>query len=100
MRAHAVLSLWVLSLGCAPREDPCETLCVHAEEKFSACLAESGLEWGASVGFTSAADFQDWCDTYVWEEQELGREGWCDDRQAIIDDGDCAAWYTAWGEEL
>lgn len=92
----ALLLLWSLA-GCRA-DDGCEQLCVHAEEKFSACLEEKDAEWGASVGFTSEPDFQDWCSTFIWEERELGRGDQCPARQAVIDDGDCAAWYTAWGD--
>jgi len=86
--------------GCAGPDDGCQELCVAAEEKFSSCLEENGTDWGTSVGFTSPADFQDWCATYTWEERELGRGELCDDRQEVIDGGDCAAWYTAWGDTL
>lgn len=78
--------------------DACDTLCVHAQSKFESCLEDNGLEWGTSVGFTSELDFVDWCATYAWEERQLDGGAQCAARQAIIDGGDCAAWYTAWGD--
>lgn len=78
--------------------DACDTLCGHAQSRFEECLADNGLEWGTSVGFTSELDFADWCDTYVWEERQLDGGAQCASRQAIIDAGDCADWYTAWGD--
>ena len=101
MKTLRALGFLLLSSGCAP-DDSCASLCAHAHSKFASCLEERDAEWGTSVGFSSAADFDDWCSTFVWEERELGTsasgELTCADRQAIIDDGDCSAWYTAWGE--
>lgn len=100
--------MFALLLLCCAQPDACDTLCAHARSAFEACLDAQGADWGASTGFTSADDFDDWCDTFVWEEQQLDAARGpgdpaaptCSERQAVIDDGDCAAWYTAWGESL
>ena len=72
---------------------------------YAARVAQLGLltilgitAWQASVGFTSEQDFNDWCSTFTWEERQLDQEDQCASRQAVIDGGDCAAWYTAWGD--
>ena len=98
--SHLALLTLLLLPACQQEPDGCEQLCARAEEKFSSCLDEGGTSWGTSVGFTSEADFANWCSTFTWEEEELGRADQCDERQAVIDEGDCAAWYTAWGETL
>lgn len=87
--------------GCATTPDVCITLCQHAEATFTACLADEGQDWGPSVGFTSERDFDDWCSTWVWEEQQLSDDpsGECAQRQALVDDGTCSDWYGAWGDD-
>lgn len=95
----ALLLLGTVLLGCAG-SDPCATLCASAKEKFVGCLQEREADWGTSVGFTSEADFDDWCATFVWEEQLLDRGAQCPAREAIVTDGTCDDWYTAWGDTL
>ena len=95
-----IVTLLLSLSACGGQDDGCEELCVHAQAKFAACLEENETDWGTSVGFTSEQDFDEWCSTYIWEERELGREDLCPARQAVIDERDCAAWYTAWGDTL
>ncbi len=100
VRAHfGVLGFAFALTGCATAADPCATLCDHAETSFSACLADNGETWGTSVGYTSEGDFANWCSTWVWEQEQLSDTGAaCPAREAIVDDGTCADWYTAWGD--
>lgn len=89
------MALLLLALGCAPA-DRCDAMCDAALARFSACMEERGLTWGASVGYADAEDYANWCDTWAWEQRQLGEEAVCEEREATFRDGDCDAYYAAW----
>ncbi|MFZ5479862.1 MAG: hypothetical protein ACOZNI_24065 [Myxococcota bacterium] len=87
--------MFALLLACAP-DDACDAMCVASREQFEACMEERGLVYGESVGYVSAADFDDWCDTWTWETRLLEQQDTCDQKLAVFESGDCDAWYDAW----
>lgn len=84
--------LWLL-LSCAP-PDACDVMCDAALVRYEGCMEEQGLEWGNN--FADEADFHDWCDTWSWEQRQLGEEGRCEDMTPVFEDGTCAEWFDAW----
>lgn len=89
----------LLALAACAAPDVCTEMCTAAGDRFDACLVEGGVTWGASVGYESAADYDNWCDTYAWELRELGQDYTCADRQTLIEEGSCADYYEAWAIE-
>ncbi|MFT4623930.1 MAG: hypothetical protein ACI8PZ_002586 [Myxococcota bacterium] len=55
-------------LGC--RSVDCESGCAEARGATRACLDAAGLDWSAR-GWMDAADFDDWCQTWIWEAARL-----------------------------
>lgn len=95
----AVLVLFVgLGSGCAP-SDACPAMCVAARDRFEACLDAEGLTYGESVGYESAADYEDWCDTFSWELRALSQADSCAARLPIFEEGTCADYHDAWEVE-
>lgn len=92
-----MIPVLLLLMACAPADD-CDAMCVAARERFSGCMEESGLEWGASVGYADAADYDDWCATYTWELRQLGRADACAERLPVFEGGTCDDYYDAWEE--
>ncbi|MDP2306922.1 MAG: hypothetical protein Q8P18_12935 [Pseudomonadota bacterium] len=84
--------------GCAP-SDVCAELCTAARDRYEGCLEAGGLTWGASVGYESAAEYDDWCETFSWELRELGQADSCGDRLALVEGGECSEYYDAWAVE-
>lgn len=102
MSRPALVALLLLGLplagGCAA-PDVCAELCTAARDRFEGCLEAGGLTWGASVGYESAADYDNWCDTFAWELRELGQADTCAERQALVEGGTCSDYYDAWAVE-
>jgi hypothetical protein len=74
-------------------------MCGAARSRFEACLDASGLEWGASVGYTDAEDYDDWCATYSWELRQLGEAATCAEKLPVFEEGTCDDYYDAWASE-
>lgn len=88
--------MWfALLLACAPA-DSCAAMCDAALARYSTCLEERGLSWGPQVGYDGPEDYANWCDTWAWEQRQLGEEAVCDDKLPTFRDGDCDAYYAAW----
>lgn len=85
----------MLLLACAAA-DPCAAMCDAAQVRFEACLDEQGQEYGAEVGYESAADYANGCATYAWELEALGLADTCEARRATFADGTCADYHAAW----
>lgn len=84
-----------LLLGCGP--DPaCVAMCEAAESRYTTCLADAGLDWGAEVGYQSAADYANWCATWVWEMEQTGGDPACAARRRVFATGTCADYYESW----
>ena len=94
------LALVALFSGCASLEgDACAGMCDAALARFESCMDESGLEYGASVGYTDAVDYADWCDTWTWELRQLGQAASCDARRVVFEDGTCDDYLDVWEVE-
>jgi hypothetical protein len=87
--------MFALLLACAP-DDGCDAMCVAALDRYGGCIEEAGLTWGESVGYTSAADFTDWCETWVWEARQTGLATTCEEKRVTFTDGTCDDYYDAW----
>jgi hypothetical protein len=84
----ALPALW----GCA--DDPCDGFCAAAQRRVESCLEERGLSY-TDAGYTDAADWRNFCGTWVWTQGVLQSteiaciEGWqalegsCEDVDAI-----------------
>ncbi len=57
--------------GCASSSPSCDSVCGVALPAFEACLVEWGGAWGATFGYTDAADYDDWCVTWTFEQRQL-----------------------------
>lgn len=90
--------LLLFSGGCADADD-CARMCTAARSRFEGCLQESGSTWGTSVGYESALDYDNWCETFSWELRELGQADTCTDRLALVEAGNCTEYYDAWAVE-
>lgn len=88
-----MLALLPLLLGCAP-DDGCAATCDVALARYEACLPEWGLEWG--VAYEDAADFRNWCDTWAWEQRQLGQADRCAEVTGALEDADCMGYAAAW----
>ena len=86
--------LTLLLLACAP-DDDCAAMCDAALSGLESCLAAEGREWEGS-GWESPEDFANWCDTWSWEQRQLGQEATCAEKLPELRDGDCDAFYAAW----
>jgi hypothetical protein len=79
--------------GCA---DPCDGFCEAAAPRVAACLEERGLSY-ADAGFDGAGGWQNFCETWVWEQGVLGRAEAACARGSGLLDGGCedvdAIWY-------
>jgi hypothetical protein len=84
-----------LLAGCAP-DDACAQMCDAALDSFEGCLDERGTEWGASVGYSSPADYRNWCETYSWELRQLGEVDQCAQLRDAVTGVDCAGYASAW----
>ncbi len=92
IRRSPALALALTSWGCA--DDPCDGFCPAAQRRVEACMAERGLAY-VDAGYTDAADWRNFCDTWVWTQGVLKSteiactEGWqalegsCEDVDAI-----------------
>jgi hypothetical protein len=87
--------LLLLLLACAGPDD-CDAMCAAAVDRFEGCLDERGLEWGESVGYADAVDYDNWCGTWTWEVRQTGATDQCTPKLAVFRDGDCDAYYAAW----
>lgn len=94
----ALLPLPLLFAACGGGE-VCGSVCTVAQATFESCLDTRGQEYGASVGFESAEDFANWCDTWAWEQEQMGTESVCQTTLDALAGGDCAAWQAAWSAE-
>jgi hypothetical protein len=83
--------LWLL-LACS--EDPCVAMCVAAQARYEVCMEERGLTYGMT--YADAADYQNACDTWVWEQRQLGEEPACVDMTTTFDEGTCEEYDAAW----
>jgi hypothetical protein len=82
------LILWIL--GCGVPE-ACDEMCRRAADAQEACLADRGLTWEAA-GFADRDDFLGHCDTWAWEEAQIGDAGkTCATRRDRLD-GTCASY--------
>lgn len=88
--------LYALLLACSP--DACDAMCDAALVRYEACLAEWGLEWGASVGYADASDYRNWCDTWSWEARQLGEADQCEEVRTALLEGTCDDYPDAWSE--
>lgn len=84
----------LLLLACAP--DDCAAMCDAALVRFEACLEERGEAWGPEVGYTDAADYENWCATYTWELRQLGEADTCAEKLPMFEDGTCDDYDAAW----
>lgn len=98
MRLAPPLVALLLAAGCGG-EDACVSVCTVAQATFEACMDSRAQEYGPTVGFESAEDFANWCDTWAWEQEQMGTEGVCQDALETLSGGDCAAWQAAWSVE-
>lgn len=83
-----VILLW----GCAA--DRCEAMCDAAILRYEACMEERGLSWGDA--YADEADYRDWCDTWSWEQRQLGTADRCEENEAVFESGNCAEYDAAW----
>ena len=90
-----LLLVLVLAPACAP-PDMCDAMCDAALDRYGGCLADAGMEWGAGVGYTSEADFLNWCDTWVWEQRALDNAEQCATNLPVLTDGTCAEYPALW----
>jgi hypothetical protein len=97
IRPLLALAAGIVLAGCAS-SDACPAMCDAARDRFAACLEESGLEWGASVGYEDANDYDNWCGTYTWELRQLGEADSCAERLPVFTDGTCDDYYDAWDD--
>ncbi len=96
------------SSGCAPA-DACAEMCTAALDRFQTCIEADGRTWGDSVGYADPADYENGCDTFVWELRELGQADSCATRLAVFrgseaedganGDAACVEYYSAWEVE-
>lgn len=94
-RSILVLCLVACASACAPQDD-CDAMCSAAVERFGGCITDAGMEWGSAVGYTSEADFGDWCATWVWEQREVGNAEQCTTNLPVLEDGTCADYPGLW----
>ncbi len=90
--------LLLLIHACAP-DDGCTSMCDAALDRYTTCITEAGLDWGEDVGYTSPADFGNWCETWVWEARQTGLSDTCAQKRTVFEDGTCADYYAAWAIE-
>lgn len=74
--------------------DPCESMCSSALTRYEGCMEERGLEWG--MAYADEEDYLNFCETWVWEQGQLGAEPDCPAMQATFDDGTCEEYDAAW----
>ncbi len=65
------LLLLTAMIACDPVPAECPAMCVTAAESLGPCLEERGLSF-ESYGYSDAADFQDACETWAWEQGRMG----------------------------
>ncbi len=109
LAALGALALAGASLaGCASSSPSCDSVCGVARPAFEACLVEWGGTWGATFGYTDAADYDDWCATWVFEQRQLAAtaeeageaEALLDDRCIALEqslaEGPCSDYWGLW----
>lgn len=94
-RAHLLLALAIGLPGCAP-DDDCDAMCDAALDRYAGCISDAGMEWGESVGYTSEADFLNWCTTWVWEQRALDNAEQCGTNLTILEGGACTDYPALW----
>ncbi len=103
------LAAWgLVGSGCDTPPPACEPLCGEALAVVEGCLDEWDQAWGEGLGYTDPADFDNWCATFLFEQQQLaidrdgpeqGRswvDGVCADQREALAGGDCAAYAGSW----
>lgn len=82
-----VLAAGLVSSACATELPACDRMCVAATAVYGACLDDWELDWDAA-GYRGSGDFEQSCQTWVWEMQELEKdavdEGILNERGALV----------------
>lgn len=91
---------FVLGAGCSQPPASCDDMCLAAAERMPECLEEWGQSW-SDRGYLNADDFDNACETWVWEESLLEDrpllDATCDSKRADWVNADCDAAATdAW----
>jgi hypothetical protein len=96
------------SAGCASSSPSCDSLCAVARPAFEACLTEWGGSWGLAFGYSDAADYDDWCATWVFEQRQLAAtaedpttaeaqlDQRCIDLDVLLTEGPCSDYWGLW----
>jgi len=94
--------------GCVSSSPSCDSVCGVARPAFEVCLEEWGGSWGATFGYSDAADYDSWCDTWVFEQRQLAAtsedpesaeaalEARCVDLATALTDGPCSDYWGLW----
>ena len=90
----------VMTAACVGVPPSCEEMCASAVERMPECLQEWEQDW-RDRGYLDATDFDNGCDTWVWEQLMLVGEQRTDAACAVRRDfwrvGTCdQAFSTAW----
>lgn len=83
--------VWLL-LAC--EADPCADMCVAAQGRYEVCMEERGLTYGMT--YEDAADYQNACETWVWEARQLGETPACAEMTRTFEEGSCEDYDASW----
>jgi hypothetical protein len=86
--------LLIALLQSCTHTDSCAAMCQSALDRYEGCMEERGLEWG--MAYEDEADHLNFCETWVWEQEQLGTPPDCPAMQATFDEGDCEEYDAAW----
>jgi hypothetical protein len=107
MRAAPLIAALLLC-GCPAVAPSCDDVCESARPAFESCLLEWRLQWGDAVGYTDAADYDDWCGTWVTEQRLLAEtshdvtaaaaalEQRCTATIDTLEASACASYWSLW----